>query len=511
MAENTNLQRLTSGSLLARNTLWNFLGQGAPLLVAVLAIPILINGLGIDRFGILSLIWRVMLNFNLLDLGMGRALIKLVAERLGGEHQEELPSLVWTALLIVLVLGLVLAVVMALLAPWLAYSVLNVPSDLQRETLYAFYLVAVAIPIIVTSPGLRGVLEAQQRFGLVNAVRTPMAIFNLLGPLLVLPFSQSLVPVVALMVLGRLGGSLVYLVLCISVTPNLGSGFTIKRAVVGPLLSFGSWITVSNIISPIMVNLDRFLIGALISAAAVAYYATPFDLVTRLWIFPAALTGVLFPAYAMSFVEDRGRALHLFSMSVKYLYLIMFPVTLILVTFAQEGLQLWLGVEFSNNSTRVLQWLAVGVLINSLAHIPSALVQGAGRPDLTAKLHLIEIPFYLLGLWWLIGAYGIEGAAIVWVLRVVLDAVVLFFMAGRLLHGGGVPIIRPTLTMAGSLVCFAGAFLLVGLVAKGIFLVGVLLTFVLAVWFLLLAPEERVLVRSYLSTVLIFKKHGVST
>lgn len=56
----------------------------------------------------------------------------------------------------------------------------------------------------------------------------------------------------------------------------------------------------------------------------------------------------------------------------------------LLVAF--EGLMLWLGSEFADNSTLVLQLLAVGVFINSLAHVPSGLEQGAGRPDLTAKL-----------------------------------------------------------------------------------------------------------------------------
>ena len=34
------------GRLLAKNSLWNLLGWGAPLLVALVAIPLLIKGLG---------------------------------------------------------------------------------------------------------------------------------------------------------------------------------------------------------------------------------------------------------------------------------------------------------------------------------------------------------------------------------------------------------------------------------------------------------------------------------
>src|SRR6266700_8089164 len=167
--------------------------------------------------------------------------------------------------------------------------------------------------------------------------------------------------------------------------------------------------TVSNIVSPVMVTMDRFLIGTLTSMTAVAYYATPSEVVTKLLIIPGALVGVMFPAFSASFECDRGRAAALYARCVRYVFLILFPVVLIIVGFAQKGLTLWLGADFAQHSFRVLQWLALGVLLNSLAQIPFALVQGAGRPDLTAKLHLVELPAYLLGLWWLISAYGVVG------------------------------------------------------------------------------------------------------
>src|SRR5205807_1813821 len=61
---------LTSGRLLARNTVWNLVGSGAPMLVAVFCIPILIRGLGTDRFGVLTLAWALVGYDNLAVLGM---------------------------------------------------------------------------------------------------------------------------------------------------------------------------------------------------------------------------------------------------------------------------------------------------------------------------------------------------------------------------------------------------------------------------------------------------------
>ena len=77
------MDKLTQGRLLARNTVWNLGGQVAPLVVAIFAIPPLIKGLGTDRFGVLTLAWVVIGYFSLFDLGLGRALTKLVAGQEG--------------------------------------------------------------------------------------------------------------------------------------------------------------------------------------------------------------------------------------------------------------------------------------------------------------------------------------------------------------------------------------------------------------------------------------------
>jgi O-antigen/teichoic acid export membrane protein len=157
--------------------------------------------------------------------------------------------------------------------------------------------------------------------------------------------------------------------------------------------------------------------------------------VTKLLIIPGSLVAVMFPAFSTSFEHDRKRTATLYSRCVKYVFLILFPAVLLIVGLARSGLTLWLGADFAQHSFRVLQWLAVGVFINSLAHIPFALVQGVGRPDLTAKLHLIELPAYLLTLWWLISARGVEGAAIAWTARAGVDALVLFGMTQRFFRG----------------------------------------------------------------------------
>src|SRR4029077_11732151 len=133
-AQNRGLH-LTGSRLLARNVFWNMIGNGAPMIVAVVCIPILIRELGKERFGVLALAWALIGYASLFDLGLGRALTQLVAKKLGAGEEREVPTLVWTSLLLMMLLGFVGTASILLISPWLSGSGLNVPAALQRETL----------------------------------------------------------------------------------------------------------------------------------------------------------------------------------------------------------------------------------------------------------------------------------------------------------------------------------------------------------------------------------------
>ena len=410
MKSENALEKLTASSLLSRNMLFNLLGQGIPLLVALVTIPVLIHKLGTDRFGILTLIWLIIGYFSLFDLGLGRALTYIVSGRLGGDREEEIPLLVGTGLVLVLVMGLIGSIVLMVLTPWLVEKILRVPPLLEPETRTALYLVAVALPVVTSISALRGVLEAHQRFDITNIISGLMGGYIFLAPLVVMYFSLKLSWITAILLCGRAVAGWVYFYVVRRLVPGLRQGMRFKSNQIGSLVRFGGWMTLSNVVGPLMVYLDRFLIGAFVSMAAVAYYATPYEVVTKLLLVPAALVGVLFPAISASFFQDRERTARLLGQGVAWIFLILFPLTLLLVLFAGEIMAFWIGAEFARQSSEVMQLLAIGVLINSLALVPLALVQGAGRPDLSARLHLLELPFYLVGLWWGLTAWGIIGA-----------------------------------------------------------------------------------------------------
>ena len=164
---------------------------------------------------------------------------------------------------------------------------------------------------------------------------------------------------------------------------------------------------------------------------------------------------------------------------------VLLPAIGFVILFAPEGLQWWLGAEFSLHSTAVLRWLALGVFINGFARLPLALLQAHQRPDITAKIHLAELPLYVATVYFLTLQLGITGTAMAWTLRICLDAALLFFFAAKTL-----PLLRTAQVQVASSIGLAA--LLLG----GFFELNQLTHKILALAFLLLASMAMVWISS---------------
>lgn len=418
---------------LLRHTVFNLVGLGAPLLVAVGTIPVLIQELGPSRFGLLTLIWAVVSYFGLFDLGLGRALTQQLAVVFENNEHKKVGPLVGTATVLMAMLGVVAGVLMAVAASWGVGLIHDVPD--RQETVNAVYAMALAMPFIVLTSGFRGILEARHAFGIVNLIRLPMGLFTFLGPLVVVLYGGGprLDYIAWVLVAGRVIACVVHAYYAWRVLPRERSALIWQADLLKPLCISGGWLTVSNIISPFMGYVDRFVIGAIVSASAVAYYATPQELVTKLWIVPGALTAVLFPAFAAQMARRDEQTWALFKKAVHWLFVALLPVTVALTLFAHELLASWINPGFADQSAVLLQVFAIGILINCLAHVPFTLIQSAGAARLTALAHLVELPFFLAVLWWLTSTLGTLGAAIAWLLRMVLDTLLMFALCSPLL------------------------------------------------------------------------------
>ena len=399
-----------STAQLARNTILTILGQGLPLIIGVVTIPYVVRELGDDRFGLLSFVWVLLGYFTIFDFGLGRATTKFVAEELGKGGQEALPRVVWTAVLIQVLLGIVGTLIILAFTPLLVMDVLSIPPDLHEEARQIFYLVSFVIPVILISGSFRGVLEAAQRFDAVSGVRLVFGSLNFLFPAVGILAGFGLVEIVALLMLSWFGMSIVLLVLNMRFIPQLRA-FALDRKIASQLFSFGGWVMITSIAAPMYSYVERFTIAAVLSVGVLTYYAVPFEMISRLAILPASIATTLFPAFSYYGIEEREKVRRLISKPLLYLLFALGPVIVVCIVFAFDILRLWLGEEFATQSVGVFQVLSAAMLFHAFAHIPFAAVHGLGRPDLKAKFDLVMMVAFAGLCLWLVPTYGILGAA----------------------------------------------------------------------------------------------------
>src|SRR5690606_12033590 len=157
---------------------------------------------------------------------------------------------------------------------------------------------------------------------------------------------------------------------------------------------FGGWLTVSLLAVPVLMYAERLLIGGLRSLTELAYYTVPFEIVARTAVIPSAIALTLFPAFSYA-QRDARRVDELFRRPLRLLFLFQWPLLVVLWLFAGEILDVWMGAAVAAAGTPVLRLLAFSFFLHAFAHIALAGVQGLGRPDLKAKLDLIEVPAFL--------------------------------------------------------------------------------------------------------------------
>jgi O-antigen/teichoic acid export membrane protein len=392
------------------------------MVIGLVALPYLLSNIGIERLGVLTLIWTLIGYFSIFDFGLGRALTHQVSNLRAHEKHEKILATIKTGLLLMSGFGFFGAAIVAVITYSGGLNWLNLSPKIYLETYSAILIAVIGVPFTILTSGFKGVLEGFEKFQEVNILKSILGIANFGLPVLtVYFFNSSLSSIVLGLVIARVVVFLMHVQLTnksiplaqiISLDSSEGSA---------NLLKFGAWMTLSNIISPLMVVADRFIISHYVGAAAIAFYTVPFDFLLRLLILPAALTTTLFPRVSYHFSTDKEQAKRLYFKSLKTIAVIMLPTCLLISVFSYWGLDLWMGSNFSKNSYLVASIIAIGIFFNSIAQVPHMMLQASGDVKRTSLIHLVEFLVYAPVLVFAVIKFGLIGAACSWLLRVIID------------------------------------------------------------------------------------------
>ncbi len=479
---------------MTRNVLFNALGYAAQIVAGLVAVPWLVDALGLVGFGLFSLALAAVGYLGLFDLGFGRALTRLVADRRGRASEAEIPGLVHSALVTLGVVGLAATAALVLVGPAAPARWLGLSGTDAVSLRAAFPWLAACLPFAIGVPALTGVLEGHMRFDVSAATRAFGGVTVAVGPVLATRVDPSLASAMAGLCLARAATYVLLALLVLRVVPSLRCRVRVEGHAVRALIRDGGWLTVTNLVGPLMASLDRFAVGRWVSVAAVSYYAAPYEALTRLWAVPDALLGVMFPALAHA-AGDPQRQRDLVDRSLRVLLVGLVPLIGVALVFTPELLGVWVGEDMARHASPVARWLAVGVFVNALVRVPFVFLQACGRPDLPARAHVAELGPYLWGLWVACSWGGAIGAAAAWTLRIAVDAVVLSVFAVRLLPALARPLLTVSLWVGGALAVLALLGQVPSLSSRGLAFGVAVVAWAGAASRGLLRPEERDIVK----------------
>jgi O-antigen/teichoic acid export membrane protein len=416
---------------IGRNTAINAVGAALPLFLSLLTVPAYLHLIGEARYGVLAVVWVVLGYFAVFDLGLSRAVANQIA-RMRDQPPVRRERVFWTALSINASMGVLGGLLLLLVGHVLLGSVLKVSNELQSEALGALPWLALAVPLTTVTLVLAGTLEGLERFLTVNILsNVGQALFQV-APLAyafwVGPDLAGLIMAAALSLLASTTISFFVTATSLPLTARPRS----DRSLISGLFRYGGWITVSGLVGPFLTVIDRVLIGAVLGAKSVAHYAIPFTLVSRTTILSGSLARTLFPRFSMLGSEDAasvGRG------ALQALVAALTPVTVIGAVALEPFLSVWVGDAITREAAPVGAILFLGMWLNGLAVIPYGFLQARGRPDLTAKFHLLEVVPYIGALALGLHLWGIQGAAWAWTGRAGVDAALLFWAAQKATPG----------------------------------------------------------------------------
>lgn len=415
-----------------RNGLFNASGWFVTVLLSIISTPYFVSKLTLEGYGVYVLLTGLVGYYNLLDLGLGQAVVKFVAEYSAKGERTELNRSINAALTVQIILGLIGSVVGIVFAdPFL--NLLNVPSALHQAGLTGLYACAGGFLVTMFTSTFSSVLNGLQRYDITAKTNITMNSSLVVCIAAALYSGFGLQEAIFLTVAFALLTGIVYFILLkrllIDWRPSLQFSFSELKK----LFSFSGFMFVSQISNLFSSYLVRVVISVILGPAAVTLYVIPAKLVGAFGGLLSSGFSVLFPAAsALGAVGDREKIRRGFVESSKLFASLSVPILLLLSLFAEPVLAIWMGSDFAREGWVILRLISLAGLVGSLTTVPNSMTLGLGHSRIVAYFSILTLLSYLVSLPLLTLSLGVRGTAWAMLVSTIPGVLLMLFEAKRI-------------------------------------------------------------------------------
>lgn len=419
-----------------KNSVYSILEFAWPIALSIVITPYVVRGLGDSAFGVLSLVSVTLGFFGLLDFGIGGAAIREMAQHLEVGDTRRTSRVLGTLIGAYLVVGAIGAALIALMTPALVGHILAIPTALQPAARFAFYCSAIGFPVSLLGGALASVPKAAQRFDLSTRVAI---VFATAGPLVTvfLVLRGYGLPGLALASLALgVAGVLVFYRMSLSLLKGERIVPALDMGILKDLAGFGAWFLVASIGVTVLYQLDKLLVGSMLSVAAVTYYVVPGNLANRIQGFLAAATQVVFPASSGLFQAGHTESVvRLYRDGTRLTFLLACTLGVPMALFAFPFLNYWMGPVYAQRSTLVMVLLVATYVLLGLTGLAWGMCFGSGRAKVAAVFAVGMGAADVVLFMWLVPIYQINGAAVAYLVSALVGVPTLLIYVERRIVG----------------------------------------------------------------------------
>jgi O-antigen/teichoic acid export membrane protein len=366
------------------NAIFNAMGWILPMVLVFLLTPYIVHKMGTDVYGILMLIMTIVGYFTLLDLGLGHAVIKYVAEYNAENSQDKINDVIGATLLIFLILGLIGGVALISIAKLLVTQFLKIPPDHIGLAHHAFCIGSAGFFFTLFVSAFQGIPNGLNRYDITGIVTVIAAATTTAGTAFLLYLGFGLLQVVVLHIAISIMGIMAYAIASKRLMPKIRFAPVLKLSVIKKVLHFGIFSLLGRIAYLVNFQADRIVIGALLGVSLVTYYVIPFMLVMRLITITEKVGFVLFPAISELQGSNRFDIINdLYIKSSRVILAVATSICLPLFVFGDRLLALWMGPDFGEKAGLVIFLLTVALYLSTFTHVPTYVVNGIGLPKIS--------------------------------------------------------------------------------------------------------------------------------
>ncbi len=344
----------------------NYLRFLVGMVVVFFLTPYIVSRIGIDSFGLWSLIFSVVGLFGLLDLGFATAAVKFVAELTSSRDHAERNRVLATLLVVYSGLGVICLVLVAALAD-------TAPSwfDLAREQREAFtvalWLLGTAVALNFPLSLFKAILVGSGRMSLVNLVELGTTLGNAALIVILLEAGHGLLGLAASTAATMLLATVLLAPFAYRLTPDLSlSPKHFERGRVRELGNYSFYFFIANVSVLIILRIDPVVIKAFLPLSAVAVYAVAAKVSEYTYLLNKQFSNALMPLVSQSKGSgDTDTIKRILIDGTRFLMAIAAPFIALLFFHAEDIIRLWMGAEFAR-SAFLLRILLIAILFTSI-------------------------------------------------------------------------------------------------------------------------------------------------